>query len=104
MNEAERLDLAFAALADPTRRAILARLKRGEATVSELAEPFGLRQPTISKHLKVLEDAGFVRTSTRGSSRSASNGRRGSTTWVRTSTERPLNRKRSDGGKHANVG
>ena len=55
-----RLDLAFGALADPTRRAILARLARGEATVAELAEPFGLRQPTISKHLKVLEDAGFV--------------------------------------------
>lgn len=60
MNDAERLDRAFAALADPTRRAILARLARGEATVNELAEPFGLRQPTISKHLKVLEQAGFV--------------------------------------------
>jgi DNA-binding transcriptional ArsR family regulator len=60
MNGPERLDLAFAALADPTRRAILARLARGEATVAELAEPFGLRQPTISKHLKVLEEAGFV--------------------------------------------
>ena len=51
----------FAALADPTRRAILARLAKGDATVSELAEPFGLRQPTISKHLKILEDAGFIR-------------------------------------------
>jgi DNA-binding transcriptional ArsR family regulator len=60
MNTPDRLDLAFAALADPTRRAILARLARGEATVAELAEPFGLRQPTISKHLKVLEQAGFV--------------------------------------------
>lgn len=60
MNAAERLHLVFAALADPTRRAILARLERGEATVAELAEPFGLRQPTISKHLKVLEDAGLV--------------------------------------------
>ena len=60
MKEADRLNLAFAALADPTRRAILARLERGEATVAELAEPFGLRQPTISKHLKVLEEAGFV--------------------------------------------
>jgi len=61
MNAAgDRLDLAFAALADPTRRAILARLSRGEATVSELAEPFGLAQPTISKHLKVLEEAGLV--------------------------------------------
>lgn len=60
MQDAERLDAMFAALADPTRRAILARLARGEATVGELAEPFGLRQPTISKHLKVLEEAGFV--------------------------------------------
>ncbi|MEO6421021.1 MAG: metalloregulator ArsR/SmtB family transcription factor [Polyangiaceae bacterium] len=60
MNKPDRLDLAFAALADPTRRAILARLARGEATVAELAAPFGLRQPTISKHLKVLEAAGFV--------------------------------------------
>jgi DNA-binding transcriptional ArsR family regulator len=60
MDSAERLDVVFAALADPTRRAILARLALGEASVAELAEPFGLRQPTISKHLKVLEDAGFV--------------------------------------------
>jgi DNA-binding transcriptional ArsR family regulator len=60
MDNPERLDRAFAALADPTRRAILARLAQGEATVSELAEPFGLRQPTISKHLKVLEHAGLV--------------------------------------------
>ena len=59
MNDGQ-LSEVFSALADPTRRAILARLARGEATVSELAEPFGLRQPTISKHLKVLEDAGFV--------------------------------------------
>ena len=54
------LDLTFSALADPTRRAILARLAEGEATVSELAQPFGLRQPTISKHLRVLEDAGLI--------------------------------------------
>src|SRR6476469_944621 len=60
MNAADRLDRAFAALADPTRRAILARLALGEASVAELAAPFGLRQPTISKHLKVLEEAGFV--------------------------------------------
>src|SRR5690349_8442227 len=60
MNNEARLNLMFSALSDPTRRAILARLARGEATVAELAEPFGLRQPTISKHLKVLEDAGFV--------------------------------------------
>lgn len=54
------LDLAFAALADPTRRAIVARLARGAADVSELAKPFRLSQPTISKHLKVLERAGLV--------------------------------------------
>jgi DNA-binding transcriptional ArsR family regulator len=54
------LDNVFAALADPTRRAILARLAEGDATVSELAAPFGLRQPTISKHLRVLEDAGLI--------------------------------------------
>ena len=54
------LSLIFAALADPTRRAILAKLARGEADVSELARPFGLSQPTISKHLKVLERAGLV--------------------------------------------
>lgn len=61
MKEAPRLSLAFAALAGPTRRAILARLAKGEATVSELAQPFGLRQPTISKHLRVLEEAGLIR-------------------------------------------
>ena len=57
---APQLDHVFSALADPTRRAILARLAQGEATVSELAEPFGLAQPTISKHLRVLEQAGFI--------------------------------------------
>ncbi|HEX7508193.1 MAG TPA: metalloregulator ArsR/SmtB family transcription factor [Polyangia bacterium] len=54
------MNLVFSALADPTRRAILARLADGEASVSELAEPFGLRQPTISKHLRILEAAGFI--------------------------------------------
>lgn len=54
------LDLTFAALADPTRRAMLARLASGEATVNELAEPFALSQPAISKHLKVLERAGLI--------------------------------------------
>ncbi len=62
MNDAAPLDLVFSALSDPTRRAILARLAEGDATVAELAEPFGLRQPTISKHLRVLEDAGLIRT------------------------------------------
>jgi DNA-binding transcriptional ArsR family regulator len=57
---ARRLDATFAALADPTRRAIVARLARGEATVNELAEPFAMSQPAISKHLKVLERAGLV--------------------------------------------
>lgn len=58
--EALGLDAAFSALADPTRRAILARLAKGEATVMELAEPFEMSQPAISQHLKVLEDAGLV--------------------------------------------
>ena len=56
----QQLDLVFAALADPTRRAILARLAAGEATVNELVAPFARSQPTISKHLKVLEGAGLV--------------------------------------------
>jgi DNA-binding transcriptional ArsR family regulator len=60
MQASERLDMTFAALADPTRRAILARLATGEATVSELAEPFEMSQPAISKHLKVLERAGLI--------------------------------------------
>ena len=55
-----RLDATFAALADPTRRAILARLASGEASVAELAEPFAMSQPAVSKHLKVLERAGLV--------------------------------------------
>jgi DNA-binding transcriptional ArsR family regulator len=54
------LDAAFSALADPTRRAILARLAQGEATVMELTEPFEMTQPAISQHLKVLEDAGLI--------------------------------------------
>lgn len=60
MTANERLDAIFAALADPTRRAILHRLKRGEATVTELAQPFDMSQPAISKHLKVLERGGLV--------------------------------------------
>ena len=56
----DQLSVAFQALGDPTRRAILARLVEGEATVSQLTEPFELSQPTISKHLKVLESAGLI--------------------------------------------
>jgi len=56
----EQLDLTFAALADQTRRAILARLASGELSVNELAEPFDMSQPAISKHIKVLEQAGLV--------------------------------------------
>jgi DNA-binding transcriptional ArsR family regulator len=56
----ERLDAAFAALADPTRRAILSRLARGDATVSEIAAPFAMSLPGISKHLKVLERSGLI--------------------------------------------
>jgi len=55
-----RLDATFAALADPTRRAILARLSLGDASVNELAKPFAMTQPAISKHLKVLERAGLI--------------------------------------------
>jgi DNA-binding transcriptional ArsR family regulator len=57
-----RLDKAFFALSDPTRRAILLRLSEGPATVSELMDPFDLTQPTISKHLRVLEQAGLIAT------------------------------------------
>jgi len=56
----DKLDLAFAALANSTRRAILARLAKGEATVNELAEPFNMSLPAISKHIKVLERAGLI--------------------------------------------
>ena len=56
----DRLDMTFAALADPTRRAILARLALGETSVTELAEPFSISLPAISKHLKVLERAGLI--------------------------------------------
>jgi DNA-binding transcriptional ArsR family regulator len=58
--ESPQLDATFAALADPTRRAILARLAAGDASVTELAEPFAISQPAISKHLKVLERAGLI--------------------------------------------
>lgn len=58
--QSRRLDATFAALADPTRRAILARLANGEASVNDLAKPFKMSQPAISKHLKVLEKAGLI--------------------------------------------
>jgi len=60
MTTSDRLDATFAALADPTRRAILARLASGEASVTDLARPFAMSQPAISKHLKVLERAGLI--------------------------------------------
>lgn len=62
MQATERLNLTFTALAHPARRAILARLATGEATVTELAEPFDMSQPAISRHLKVLERAGLIST------------------------------------------
>jgi DNA-binding transcriptional ArsR family regulator len=61
MSYEKQLDATFQALADPTRRAILARLAGGQASVMELAEPFAMSQPAISKHLKVLEKAGLIR-------------------------------------------
>jgi DNA-binding transcriptional ArsR family regulator len=69
MDPSERLDATFIALADPTRRAILARLKQGDATVNELAAPFDISQPAVSKHLKILERAGLVTRSNVGTSR-----------------------------------
>jgi DNA-binding transcriptional ArsR family regulator len=60
MTPSQQLDATFIALADPTRRAILARLMSGEASVNELAEPFAISQPAVSKHLKILERAGLV--------------------------------------------
>lgn len=69
MQDSARLDAAFAALADSTRRAILARLIEGEATVSELAAPFAISQPAVSRHLKVLEDAGLILRRTDGTRR-----------------------------------
>jgi len=65
----DRLSLVFGALADPTRRAILTRLADGEATVAELAAPFAMSQPAISKHLKVLEQAGLISRNRRATAR-----------------------------------
>lgn len=69
MTPSERLDATFVALSDPTRRAILARLKDGDATVNELAAPFDISQPAVSKHLKILERAGLVTRTNVGTSR-----------------------------------
>src|SRR5690242_6863659 len=68
----QNLDAAFFALSDPTRRAIVARLARGEATVMELGEPFEMTQPAISRHLKVLEDAGLITRRIEGTKRPCS--------------------------------
>ena len=65
----DRLSLVFGALADPTRRAILTRLADGEATVADLAEPFDMSQPAISRHLKVLENAGLISRTRRATAR-----------------------------------
>ena len=85
MNATAQLDLTFAALADPTRRAILARLSTGEATVTELAAPFEMSQPAISKHLKVLERAGLIsrgREAQRRPCRLDLGGMRAATAWL----------------------
>jgi DNA-binding transcriptional ArsR family regulator len=71
MKANDRLSVVFAALADPTRRAILARLADGDATVTELAEPFSISLPAISRHLKVLERAGLISRSRSGQWRSS---------------------------------
>ena len=67
--QSQQLDSVFSALADPTRRALLARLTEGDASVAELAEPFDMSQPAISKHLKVLETAGLISRHSSGTSR-----------------------------------
>jgi DNA-binding transcriptional ArsR family regulator len=95
---AANLDAAFSALADPTRRALLARLAQGEATVTELAEPFEMTQPAISQHLKVLEQAGLIARRVDGTKRPrrlAKEGIEAMDQWlamVRTALERNYNR------------
>src|SRR5262245_55989950 len=69
MKETDQISLVFGALADPTRRAILARLTEGDATVAELAAPFSMSQPAISRHLKVLENAGLLTRTRRATAR-----------------------------------
>ena len=85
MTPSARLDATFAALADPTRRAIIARLAKGEASVMDLAEPFAMSQPAISKHLKVLERAGLIarsREAQRRPCRLEANALREATDWL----------------------
>src|SRR6187551_864210 len=98
----DQLSLIFAALADPTRRSILTRLAEGQATVNELAEPFAVSLPAISRHLKVLEHAGLIARGRgragcgpsrstrpwRGCSRASARGRLGWTGWTRTCAKR----------------
>jgi DNA-binding transcriptional ArsR family regulator len=108
INNSQRLDATFAALADPTRRAILARLALGEASVTELAEPFAMTQPAISKHLKVLERAGLISRGRAGSTASrsrrrpdgwkaiAGSGRADSSDWTPCLTSSTLRRKNMD--------
>jgi len=87
---ADQLSVTFAALADPTRRAILARLAEGEATVTELAKPFPLTLPAISRHLKVLEGAGLIarnRSAQFRPSRLRTEPLREATTWMETYRE-----------------
>ena len=82
---ADRLDATFSALADPTRRAILRRLMAGEATVTELAAPFAMSQPAVSRHLKVLERAGLIsrgRQAQRRPCRLEARGLRAATAWL----------------------
>jgi DNA-binding transcriptional ArsR family regulator len=83
--ESVQLDTIFHALSDPTRRAMLARLAQGEASVTELMAPFGLSQPTISRHLKVLEQAGLVeggRDATRRPRRLTAAGMKDAADWI----------------------
>ncbi|MBL8559887.1 MAG: winged helix-turn-helix transcriptional regulator [Hyphomonadaceae bacterium] len=86
-NYEQRLDLAFAALSDPTRRAIVARLCRGKATVSELAAPVEIGLPTLLKHIRVLEESGLVSSEKTGRVRTcalAPEALRGADAWLRT--------------------
>ena len=85
MKEADQISLVFGALADPTRRAILTRLTEGDATVAELAAPFSMSQPAISRHLKVLEQAGLISRTRRQTARLShleGEGLRDASAWI----------------------